>query len=135
MDIIEKIGDTIASVGKDVSQKAREASGIAKLRLNIRAREEFIKEQYIELGRLYYERYKKAGREDLPRFEQIDEAFEDIAQMEQQIMELKKVRKCPECGSEVMEAAEFCSACGARVSEKEDIVFEEDEVKEENGED
>ncbi|MCI8488837.1 MAG: zinc ribbon domain-containing protein [Lachnospiraceae bacterium] len=135
MDIIEKIGDTIVNVGKDVSQKAKEASSAAKLRLSIRAKEEFIKEQYMELGKLYYERYKKAGREDLPRFEQIDEAFEEIAQMEQQLMELKKVRKCPECGSEAAETAEFCSVCGAKLSVKEEVVFEEEEADEENTED
>jgi len=45
MDILEKIGDTIVNVGKDVTQKAKDVSGIAKLKLDIRAKEDFIKER------------------------------------------------------------------------------------------
>ena len=45
MDLFEKIGDTILTVGKDVTQKAKDVSGIAKLRLEIRAKEDFNKEQ------------------------------------------------------------------------------------------
>ena len=46
MAFMERMGDTLLSMGKDVSQKAKDMSGIAKLKLNIRSKEDFVKEQY-----------------------------------------------------------------------------------------
>ena len=97
MALLEKVGDTILSMGKDMSQKAKDMSGIAKLKLNIRSKEDFIKEQYIEIGKAYYERHKGEEVPVMAQFAQIDEALEDIARMELQILELKGARKCPEC--------------------------------------
>ena len=49
MAFMERMGDTLLSMGKDVSQKAKDMSGIAKLKLNIRSKEDFVKEQYMEI--------------------------------------------------------------------------------------
>ena len=73
MDILEKIGDTLVNVGRDVTKKAKDVSGIAKLRLDIRAKEDFIKEQYLELGKAYYEEHRGEAVKEQAQFEQIDE--------------------------------------------------------------
>lgn len=59
MSFIDKLGDSIVSMSKDVGQKAKEASGIAKLKLDIRIKQEYVKEQYAQLGKVYYEAHKK----------------------------------------------------------------------------
>ena len=116
MAIFEKIGDTLVNVGRDVTQKAKDVSGIAKLRIDIRAKEDFIKEQYLELGKAYYEEHKGDAVKEQPQFDRIDEALEAIEEMEQQILALKKARVCPECGAEVSDEAGYCSTCGAKLS-------------------
>ncbi len=121
MDILEKIGDTLVNVGRDVTKKAKDVSGIAKLRLDIRAKEDFIKEQYLELGKAYYEEHRGEAVKEQAQFEQIDEAKEAIAEMERQILELKKVKVCPDCGAEASDTAGYCSVCGAKLS----VVVEE----------
>lgn len=126
MDILEKIGDTILSVGKDVTQKAKDVSGIAKLRLDIRSKEDFIREQYMEIGKAYYERNKGTDVPEKVQFDRIDEALEEIEKMKLQILELKKARKCPDCGAEAADSADFCSVCGARLT----VVVEEPLEKE-----
>lgn len=116
MAFFDKLGDTIVSVSKDVTQKAKEASGIAKLKMDIKSKEDFIENQYIQIGKAYYEAHKG---EDVPErncFDRIEEAKEAIAKMELQILELKKARKCPKCGAEASDTAEFCSVCGAKLS-------------------
>lgn len=126
MDILEKIGDTIVNVGKDVTQKAKDVSGIAKLRLDIRAKEDFIKEQYMAIGKEYYERHKEEAVRDQARFDQIDEALSAITKMKAQILELRGSKKCPECGAETTDAAEYCSVCGAKLSVVvDDVSYEE----------
>ncbi len=132
MDILERIGDTIVSVSKDVSQKAKDASGIAKLRLDIKSKENFIREQYLEIGKLYYEKHKGEDVEEQVQFDRIDEALEAIEEMQQQILVLKGARKCPDCGAQAADTAEYCSVCGAKLSiVVEDLPYEE--VKEDIG--
>jgi hypothetical protein len=46
------------SAGKDVGQKAKDVSGIAKLKMDIRSKEDFVEKQYAELGKAYYEKHK-----------------------------------------------------------------------------
>ncbi len=121
MEFFEKLGDTIVNVGKDVTQKAKDVSGIAKLKLDIKSKEDFIKEQYIELGKVYYEMHKDEAAEDQARFDQITEALEEIERMKVQILELKGARKCPDCGAEAADTAEYCSVCGAKLT----VVVEE----------
>lgn len=126
MAFMERMGDTLLNMGKDVSQKAKDMSGIAKLKLSIRAKEDFVKEQYMEIGKAYYERNKGEEVPEQVQFAQIEEALEDIAQMERQILELKGARKCPGCGAEAADTAEYCSVCGTKLS-----VVVEDEPEEE----
>lgn len=127
MAFIERMGDTLLNMGKDVSQKAKDMSGIAKLKLNIRSKEDFVREQYMEIGKAYYEMHKGEDVLEQERFVQIEEALEDIAQMEHQILELKGAKKCPGCGAETAETAEYCSVCGTKIS----TVVEEEPTEEE----
>ena len=53
MEIFEKIGDTIVSAGKDVTEKAKELSSVAKLKMDIRAKEDFVEKQYALIGKKY----------------------------------------------------------------------------------
>ncbi len=123
MDFFERLGDTIVSVSRDVTQKAKDVSGIAKLKLDMKAKEDFIKEQYAALGKWYYQEHKEEEGEQKAWIERIDEALEAIAQMELKILELKKARVCQECGAQASDTAEYCSVCGAKlvVVVKEDV--------------
>ena len=123
MDFFERLGDTIVNVSRDVTQKAKDVSGIAKLKLDMNAKEDFIKEQYAALGKWYYQEHKEEEGEQKAWIEHIDEALEAIAQMELKILELKKARVCQECGAQASDTAEYCSVCGAKlvVVVKEDV--------------
>ena len=123
MDFFERLGDTIVNVSRDVTQKAKDVSGIAKLKLDMKAKEDFIKEQYAALGKWYYQEHKEEEGEQRAWIQRIDEALEAIAQVELKILELKKARVCQECGAQASDTAEYCSVCGAKlvVVVKEDV--------------
>lgn len=123
MDFFERLGDTIVNVSRDVTQKAKDVSGIAKLKLDMKAKEDFIKEQYAALGKWYYQEHKEEEGEQRAWIQRIDEALEAIAQMELKNLELKKARVCQECGAQASDTAEYCSVCGAKlvVVVKEDV--------------
>lgn len=92
MDFFEKIGDTIASKGKEVSGKAKDLAEIANLRGQIGTCEEVIRKNYIEIGRLYYE---KEGLEPGAEYEAFCQAISNartgIEDLEEKIRRVKGI--------------------------------------------
>ena len=50
MSLFDNVKETLTTAGRDVSQKAREVSGVAKLKLDIKSKEDYLNKQYMELG-------------------------------------------------------------------------------------
>ena len=114
MEFFDKLSETIVSAGKDVGQKAKDVSEIAKLKMDIRSKEDFVEKQYAELGKAYYEKHKDEesaeGEEKTPEQEHfflITEALGEIERMK--------------CGAKMPQGAAFCSSCGTKM----DDIFEE----------
>lgn len=129
MALFEKLGETIVSVGKDATQKAKDLSGVAKLNLDIKSKEDYVQKQYAELGKVYYEAHKgDAVVDGSEHFELIAEALDAIEKMKVEIMELKGTKTCPNCGEELADGAEYCSSCGEKISVVVDV---EDAAEEE----
>ena len=59
MDFFDRMGEKLVIAGKDVTQKAKDLSGTAKLNFDIKAKEDFIEKQYAQIGKLYYEDHKE----------------------------------------------------------------------------
>lgn len=51
MSFFDEMKESLVSAGKDVSQKAKEVSGVAKLKLDVKSKEDYVEKQYAELGR------------------------------------------------------------------------------------
>lgn len=129
MEFFEKLGETITTAGKEATQKAKDLSEIAKLNLDIRAKEDYVQKQYIELGKIYYKVHRESiDAEGAEHFELIEEALESIEKMKLKIMEIKGTKRCPKCGKELVDEAEYCSFCGVKVS----IVVDAEDVEEED---
>lgn len=120
MAIFDKLGETLVSAGKEVTQKAKDISGVAKLNLDIKAKEDFVQKQYAEIGKLYYEAHKDDVEIEFEQFTVIDEALEAVETMKKELLELKGAKKCPKCGAQVPENSEFCSSCGTKLDIFED---------------
>ena len=120
MEFFDKLGETLMTAGRDVSQKAKELSGAAKLNLDIKAKEDFVQKQYAEIGRQYYEAHKDDASTEFEQFASIREALESIEQMKKDLLELKGAKACPQCGAKMSEDAAFCSECGASLTPAEE---------------
>jgi len=55
MSFFDEMKESLVSAGKDVSQKAKEVSGVAKLKLDVKSKEDYVEKQYAELGRTYFD--------------------------------------------------------------------------------
>ena len=120
---------SLFAAGRDVSQKAKEVSEVAKLKMDIHTKEDFVEKQFAALGRAYYEANKENVCEaDEPQFCVIKEALDEIERMSELVLDIQGVVKCPNCGKKVPSSNSFCSDCGARLDE---IVVEGKVVSEE----
>ena len=121
MDIFDKLGDTLISVSKDATQKAKDLSELARLRMEIRSKEEDMNQLYQQTGKDYYATHKD---DEQPEFEQIilmkntEKVLDDL---KQQLGQIKGMQKCPQCGNEMSLEADYCSKCGAKLN-----IFEEE---------
>ena len=117
MDFFDKLGATLSSAGKDVSQKAKDLSGTAKLNLDIKAKEDLIQKQYTELGRIYYAAHKEdSAAEGINCIHAIREAEQEIARMKDEIMKIKGAVACPNCGAQLPVGTGFCGQCGTKIT-------------------
>ncbi|WMC93116.1 zinc ribbon domain-containing protein [Kineothrix sp. MB12-C1] len=92
MDFFEKVGATIVTAGKDVTDKAKDLAEIANLRSQINACEEVIKKNYMEIGRLYYEQFKEAEYNDfVEQCSAITNAKSGVEALEEKIRDIKGV--------------------------------------------
>jgi len=46
MSFFDEMKESLVSAGKDVSQKAKEVSGVAKLKLDVKSKEDYVEKQY-----------------------------------------------------------------------------------------
>lgn len=92
MDFFDRLNDTITAKGKEVSEKAKELAQIASLRSQISTCEDVIRKNYIEIGRLYYE---KEGLEPEVEYEEFCRAIRNaktgIEALEEQMKKLKGI--------------------------------------------
>lgn len=123
MDFFSKLGETISEAGKDVSQKAKDLTGIAKLNLDIKSKEDYIQKQYTRIGLQYYDLHKDDVEPLFEEIELIKEAQDEILKMEHELADLKGQKKCPGCGAVMDQDSQYCQQCG----KKYESVYEEEE--------
>ncbi len=150
-----KLGDNLGDLGKIISEKAEEVSKktedvveIQKIKNQIRVMERNNERDFLDIGKMIYDQYKKGTAVDA-EYAEICEAIADreasIAEYEEQVAELKGKDVCQNCKEHVDASAVYCPKCGTKVERKEEVVadvteddiveveeddvFEEDEVE------
>lgn len=123
MDFFSKLGDTLSATGKDVSRKAKDLTGLAKLNMDVRTKEEYVLKQYTEIGKQYYEQHKDEAEPAFGEIALIKETMEEIEALKGEIAQLKGLKKCPACGAVMELDAVFCNQCGAKYEEPEKEVY------------
>ena len=131
-DIFKKIGDTITETGKTVGEKTKQVSSVAKLNAKIISSEHSISDNYTILGKYYYDTYKDNPAEEVAEtVNSITASLETIADMKSQILAIKGMVKCQDCGAECPFDDTFCGKCGAKLEKPEPPVEEEAPAEEE----
>lgn len=116
MAIFDKISKTITSTSKDVAKKTKDLTETAKLNSLINSEQKKIEEIQLQIGKIYYNEYKDTALQNLlPLCNEVDDSYEKIETYETQIVEIKGIIPCPNCGEELSNESSFCSKCGTNV--------------------
>lgn len=114
MAFFDSMKETLTSAGRDVSQKAKEVSGIAKLKMDIKSREEALNREYIALGKQFYESNKENS--GVSGIANINRLLNEIATLQKQVLDMQGACACPVCGTTLPAGTAFCSRCGANLT-------------------
>lgn len=121
--IIMGLLDTIGSVGKGASERAKNASEASNLKRKILYEEERIVEIFTDLGKKYYKNPDGDPSELKLLCDDIDQRRRRIKKMRYELNGIRGYKICPKCDAEVNERFQFCGRCGARLPDIEDEDF------------
>lgn len=136
MDFLNKLGKKASETYQVTKEKATNLSEEIKIRGKISEYKDKIEEKYTEIGKEVYNQIKEGkdvSKDSIvSKCDEITISQEEISKLKEQLLAIKKVKKCIECGAEIAIDSEFCSKCGKEQpkTEKVEIKEEPKDVKE-----
>ena len=121
--------DKAISVANVAGKKTEEMVEASKLKLQEVSVNADLQDCYEKIGSLVY-RSKKSGEDNEQAIEQLveqaDVLLEQLAQLQSKREEIKKMKKCPNCGAACSVDSHFCSRCGMVLHEETSVVVPEE---------
>ena len=136
MDFLNKLGKKATETYQVTKEKASNLSEEIKIKSKIGDYKDKIKEKYNEIGKEVYNQIKDGNDVSkdsiISKCDEITIAKNEISKLEEQLLAIKKVRKCSECGTEIPIDSDFCSKCGKQQPKVEKVEIKEEpkDVKE-----
>ncbi len=115
MSFFQNLGKKVGEAAQGVKSKTDELAAVAKLNKSIADETKKIQQAYTNLGMKVYDLYKQSGEIDdlfADNCQIIKMAEDAIAVFKEQILEIKNIKKCPDCGTESLRDVQFCPKCG-----------------------
>lgn len=115
MSILDKVSKKVSDTSSGLKSKVVSLSNVAKLHAEINNEERALEKLYTDLGRLHYQIHiSESGFVAEDTYDAITEKISQLEAMKQQLLELKNVKVCSNCGKECPNEVIFCSGCGSR---------------------
>ena len=131
MDFFNKLGKTASKTYQATKEKATNLSEELKIKSKISELKDKIEEKYTEIGKIVYNEMKDGNdvsREKVTSIcEDISRKKDEISKFEAQLLAIKKVKKCVECGAELELTDDFCSKCGKKQPQNENVEIKKQE--------
>ena len=125
----KKVSKTFTKTYKVATEKSGNLIEEAKLRLQIASENDKISEKLEEIGAAVYEDFK-VGTGNYSDFEDLCKEIEKseslVSEMRTKILEMKKLKQCPVCETEISREDRYCSKCGAEQEIKIEDCYEEE---------
>lgn len=130
LNSLNSLLDKAMSVANVAGKKTEEMVEVSKLKLQEVSLNADLQNCYERIGSLVY-RSRKSGLDNEAEIteiiSQVDDLLQELAQIQSKREELKKVKKCPNCGASCSVDSHFCSRCGMVLHEETDLAVPEAE--------
>ncbi len=126
--VSKKTGEVVDVVAKKTEQTVE----VQKIKNQIHVMERNNERDYIDIGKMVYNKFKNGEGADSDYIELCDAIAErdaEIAKARKNIARIKGVGICVNCGEHVGTGVVFCANCGTKVAsdcKTEDVKFEEE---------
>lgn len=131
-NVFKSFGRKISDAAKSTAKKSEELIETSKLRSKIKENESEIEKLKKEIGEAAYAKFVE-GVKIFDEAEEMCESIkgfeEKIAEIEVDILSLRRIRVCPSCQTEVEETVVFCSNCGHKFEPLPEPEVEEEETE------
>jgi ribosomal protein L40E len=114
-DNLSKIAKSVGSGAANVAKKSGSVMGITKLNINIQSEEDKIRALHSQIGVIIYSKYKNQENIDTDLVticKKIQEHQGRVKELNEKILNIKKVKLCEKCENELELEATFCEKCG-----------------------
>ena len=112
---LNKVKESLVNAGKEVESMAKDASVIAKIKIDIHNKEVFLEKQFALLGKAFYEAHKDEDIEEQVYFTSIKEAEVELAELNAKLLATTGAVECPSCGTKQPQDKAFCADCGTEL--------------------
>ena len=130
MDFFSKLGKKASQTYQVTKEKAVNLSEELKLKGKINDLKDKIEDEYKEIGKTVYNEVKDGkdvSKEEIIEIcESISKYKDEIEKLQADILTLKNVVKCSNCGVELDLGDPFCYKCGAKQPEVEKVEIKEE---------
>ncbi len=129
MEFFNKLGKKASEAYQATKEKASDISEELKIKTKINSLEEKVYEIYAEIGEKVYNEVKDGkdvSKEEISgKCEEISSKKDEMSRLHAQLLTLKKMKKCVNCGEKLDIDAEFCSKCGTKQPKTENVEVQE----------
>ncbi|MCH5204709.1 MAG: zinc-ribbon domain-containing protein [Oscillospiraceae bacterium] len=117
--------DDVITTGKNVvstaGTKGKDAVNFSKLKIRVSQLNGEVKTKFEKLGEMIYE-MAKSGEKNNEAFDEmvseIDAIYDELADIDKQVDELRNVVTCTKCGAKTSKENAYCPKCGEKLPEK-----------------
>jgi len=121
MGFFEQLGKKASDTMQSAKEKTNKFSAEMKLKSQLSEKKEKVNALYCEIGKEIYNNYLKGITEvsDLVagKTKEITALEEEIQSVNTELLAIKGIRICPNCGGQINTGSDFCPKCGNKVVE------------------
>ncbi len=135
MNLLDKLGEKATQTYQVTKEKAITLSEEIKMKTQISKLKRQINNKYRKIGNIVYDEVKNGKNsindEIITECDEISKFKDEIVKLEKDILSIKKMKKCVNCGAEIELDDTYCSKCGKQQPEQEKPKAKSQEPKDE----
>ena len=121
--LFEGISKKLSQTGQEAIKKTKELAEITKINSQMSDEEKKLNKLYMKLGQLYYQMHK-----DQPDAVYVDicqaigGCLQNINRYEMMLNEIKGIKRCESCQTEMPDTSSFCQTCGNKLKDERETI-------------